>query len=90
MSDTYCELCGGSGEVITTPYGMSDKHAANYGCPICIQADRDKAEQQRDELLEALKLLVCQVDAGISADYSALQGSKIMRNARFAIAKAEG
>ena len=55
MSDTNCELCGGSGEVIITPYGAPDSQAAIYGCPMCIQADRDKAEQQRDELLAALK-----------------------------------
>ena len=50
-----CDLCGGTGEVQITPYGQPDSHSDVFGCPACIQADRDEAERQRDQLLAALK-----------------------------------
>lgn len=55
MSDKkYCPLCGGAGEVMITPYGMPDKHAAHYGCPFCIQEDRDKAERELAQLKKSI------------------------------------
>ena len=45
-----CSLCGGTGEVQITPYGQADSHADVFGCPACIQADRDEAERERDQL----------------------------------------
>ncbi len=49
-----CPLCQGSGEVDITPIGEPDSERSSYGCPMCIAADRDEAEQQRDKLLAAL------------------------------------
>ena len=53
-----CPLCSGSGEVTITPFGADDGKADSYGCPACIAADRDKAEQQRDKLLAVLENLL--------------------------------
>lgn len=50
-----CPLCGGTGEVDITPYGEPDSETESYGCPICIQAQRDAAEQRCEELLHACK-----------------------------------
>lgn len=36
-----CPLCGGCGEVTITPHDGSDGDADSYGCPRCIQAERD-------------------------------------------------
>lgn len=42
-----CPLCAGSGEVNITPVGAPDSEQGTYGCPLCIAAERDEAEDQR-------------------------------------------
>lgn len=42
-----CPLCAGSGEVTIIPAGEPDSAAGTYGCPLCIAAERDEAEEQR-------------------------------------------
>lgn len=52
-----CHLCGGTGEVSITPYGQPDEAMDVFGCPACIQADRDEAERQNTLLRAALEAI---------------------------------
>lgn len=49
-----CYLCGGIGEVAFVPVGAPDCEQDVFGCPGCIQAERDEAISQRDELQSQL------------------------------------
>lgn len=78
-----CHLRGGNGEVLITPYGDPDGKSDYFGCPMCIQADRDEAEAERDELLAALRRI----------SYLPCPGKKSKEMSRIAvdaIAKVEG
>lgn len=50
-----CYLCGGSGEVVFTPAGDPESQQDCFGCPGCMQADRDEAIGQRNHLLAELE-----------------------------------
>jgi hypothetical protein len=49
-----CHLCGGSGEVAFVPFGAPDCEQDVFGCPGCIQAERDQLQAERDQLAEWL------------------------------------
>lgn len=52
-----CHLCGGTGEVQITPHAQPEGRADYFGCPACIQADRDEAERQNALLRVALEAI---------------------------------
>lgn len=66
--NTECRLCHGSGEVTITPAGAGDKEADAYGCPLCIERERDETEASisvRTKALEdCLKKLITRIELG--------------------------
>lgn len=52
-----CHLCGGCGEVAFVPAGDPECRQDVFGCPGCIQAERDEAIRQRDQLAQWLAQL---------------------------------
>lgn len=61
-----CPLCGGCGEVTIVPHGGADGDADSYGCPMCIQAERDaeieELRAQNAALVAALERMLAMHD----------------------------
>lgn len=90
-----CHLCGGCGEVAFAPAGDPEYKQDVFGCPGCMQAERDEAIRQRDQLLSALEdslRLIEMLMPGVRhlaiQDYAFLNDAPI--RARAAIAKVKG